>query len=39
VIAAENLNVNSMGKNHNLAKAISDCGWGIFFRMDYDICS
>lgn len=30
VIIAENLNVKGMVRNHNLAKAISDCGWGMF---------
>jgi putative transposase len=30
VIAVENLNVKGMVRNHNLAKAISDCGWGMF---------
>ncbi|WP_017302732.1 RNA-guided endonuclease InsQ/TnpB family protein [Spirulina subsalsa] len=30
VIAVENLNVKGMVKNPNLAKAISDCGWGMF---------
>jgi putative transposase len=33
VIAVENLNVKGMVRNHNLAKAISDCGWGIFCTM------
>ncbi len=33
VIAVENLHVKGMVKNHNLAKAISDCGWGMFCRM------
>lgn len=26
----ENLHVKGMVRNHNLAKAISDCGWGMF---------
>ncbi|MDC0832988.1 RNA-guided endonuclease TnpB family protein, partial [Geitlerinema sp. CS-897] len=30
VIVVENLNVKGMVRNHNLAKAISDVGWGIF---------
>ncbi|MEZ2276497.1 MAG: IS200/IS605 family element RNA-guided endonuclease TnpB [Microcoleus sp.] len=33
VIAVENLNIKGMVKNHNLAKAISDVGWGMFCRM------
>ena len=33
VIAVENLKVKGMVKNHNLAKAISDCGWGMFCTM------
>lgn len=33
VIAVENLNVKGMVRNHNLAKAISGCGWGIFCTM------
>ena len=33
VIAVENLNVKGMVRNHNLAKTISDCGWGQFFTM------
>ena len=33
VIAVENLAVKNMVRNHNLAKAISDCGWGMFCTM------
>jgi putative transposase len=33
VIAVENLNVKGLVKNHNLAKAISDVGWGMFYTM------
>ncbi len=33
VIAVENLNIRGMVKNHNLAKAISDVGWGMFCTM------
>ncbi len=33
VIAVENLNVKGMVRNHNLAKAINDCGWGMFCTM------
>ena len=32
-IITENLNVKGMVKNHNLAKAISDCSWGTFTSM------
>ena len=30
VVAVENLHVKGMIRNHNLAKAISDVGWGMF---------
>ncbi|AFZ21547.1 RNA-guided endonuclease InsQ/TnpB family protein [Allocoleopsis franciscana] len=30
VVVVENLNVKGMVRNHNLAKAISDIGWGTF---------
>ncbi|WP_041237710.1 RNA-guided endonuclease InsQ/TnpB family protein [Gloeothece citriformis] len=33
VIAVENLNVKGMVRNRNLAKAISDVGWGMFCTM------
>jgi putative transposase len=33
VIAVKNLNVKGMVRNHNLAKAISDVGWGQFCTM------
>ena len=33
VIAVENLQIKGMVRNHNLAKAISDCGWGQFCTM------
>ncbi|MEY2984622.1 MAG: hypothetical protein RLZZ568_1239 [Cyanobacteriota bacterium] len=33
VIAVENLNIKGMVRNHKLAKAISDVGWGMFTTM------
>lgn len=30
VIVVENLNIKGLVRNHKLAKAISDCGWGMF---------
>jgi putative transposase len=30
VIVVENLNIRGLVRNHKLAKAISDCGWGMF---------
>ena len=33
VIAVENLNIKGMTKNHNLARAISQVGWGKFYTM------
>lgn len=30
VIVAEDLNIKGMVRNHKLAKAVSDCGWGMF---------
>ena len=33
VIVVENLAVKNMVRNHNLSKAISDCGWGMFCTM------
>ncbi|WP_204101866.1 MULTISPECIES: RNA-guided endonuclease TnpB family protein, partial [Spirulina sp. CCY15215] len=33
VIVVENLNVKGMVRNHKLAKAISDVGWGMFCTM------
>lgn len=32
-VCVETLNVSVMSKNHRLAQAISDCGWGTFLRM------
>ena len=32
-VCVETLNVKGMMKNHHLAQAISDCGWGIFINM------
>jgi putative transposase len=33
VIVIEDLNVSGMVRNHTLARAVSDCGWGEFRRM------
>lgn len=33
VLAVENLNIKGMVRNHNLAKAINDVGWGMFCTM------
>ncbi len=30
VIVCENLNIKGLVRNHKLAKAINDCGWGMF---------
>ena len=32
-VCVETLNVKGMVKNHHLAQAISDCGWGMFINM------
>ncbi|MFB2921879.1 RNA-guided endonuclease InsQ/TnpB family protein [Aerosakkonema funiforme] len=32
-VIVENLHVKGMVRNHNLAKAISDCGWGMFINL------
>lgn len=33
IVCVETLNVKGMMKNHHLAQAISDCGWGMFISM------
>jgi putative transposase len=38
VVVVENLNVKGLVRNHNLAKAISDVGWGTFINfLDYKL--
>ncbi|MEC4884533.1 MAG: RNA-guided endonuclease TnpB family protein [Scytonema sp. PMC 1070.18] len=38
VVVVENLNTKGMIRNHNLAKAISDAGWGMFTNfLDYKL--
>ncbi len=38
VVVVENLNVKGMVRNHKLAKAISDCSWGMFVNfLDYKL--
>ncbi|WP_373872888.1 RNA-guided endonuclease InsQ/TnpB family protein [Microseira wollei] len=38
VVVGENLNVKGMVRNHNLAKGISDVGWGMFVNfLDYKL--
>jgi putative transposase len=38
VVVVENLNVKGMVRNHNLAQAISDVGWGMFVNfLDYKL--
>ena len=32
-VCVETLNVKGMMKNHHLAQAVSDCGWGMFINM------
>jgi putative transposase len=38
VVVVENLNIKGMVRNHNLAKAISEVGWGMFVNfLDYKL--
>jgi len=38
VVVVENLNIKGMVRNHKLAKAISDCGWGTLVNfLDYKL--